>query len=296
MPDDTPVENPSRTSFSVTSASGATYQADLASGSCDCADAEYRPLAGTSTFAVTFETDSVVVEIGDRCLVLNATSLPESGVVMGFGYVGIELVPYLAEAGVDVTVIEHDARPLDDAPPAFGDELLSLYREAFDVEVVRDGRYATGSLRNHDRVVFVNRSSGEVNESLSLGADDDHSILGEQHNADYIPDERGGPATIVADSNNDRIVESQREDGEWVSRGCGRTISSSGPATRVGSPTATRSSRTRTVTVSSRSTNVAGSSGQSRLRLTPTRLNDCRRSTRASATRRPPSWGSTLGL
>ncbi len=70
--------------------------------------------------------------------VLDATSLPESGVVMGFGYVGIELVPYLAEAGVDVTVIEHDARPLDDAPPAFGDELLSLYREAFDVEIVTE--------------------------------------------------------------------------------------------------------------------------------------------------------------
>ncbi len=85
-----------------------------------------------------------------------------------------------------------------------------------DVEIVRDGQYVTGSLRNHDRVVFVNRTSGEVNESLSLGTDDDHSILDEQHNADYIPDERGGPAMIVADSNNDRVVEFRREDGEWM--------------------------------------------------------------------------------
>ncbi|MEZ3144733.1 NAD(P)/FAD-dependent oxidoreductase [Halobaculum sp. MBLA0143] len=70
--------------------------------------------------------------------VLDATTLPDSGVVMGFGYVGIEMVPYLAEAGVDVTVIEHDTRPLDDAPPGFGDELLSIYREAFDVDIVTE--------------------------------------------------------------------------------------------------------------------------------------------------------------
>ncbi|WP_142860026.1 dihydrolipoyl dehydrogenase family protein [Salinigranum halophilum] len=68
--------------------------------------------------------------------VLDATSLPESGVVMGFGYIGLELVPYLAEAGVDLTVVEHDARPLDEADPDFGDELLDIYREEFDIEVL----------------------------------------------------------------------------------------------------------------------------------------------------------------
>jgi hypothetical protein len=45
-PDGTPVKNPDRTCFSVTSASGATYQVDLASGSCNCDDAEYRGPAG----------------------------------------------------------------------------------------------------------------------------------------------------------------------------------------------------------------------------------------------------------
>jgi dihydrolipoamide dehydrogenase len=68
--------------------------------------------------------------------VLDATSLPDSAVVMGFGYVGLELVPYLAEAGVDLTVIEHDARPLDEADDAFGDELLDLYRDEFGVEIL----------------------------------------------------------------------------------------------------------------------------------------------------------------
>ena len=68
--------------------------------------------------------------------VLDATSLPDSGVVMGFGYVGIELVPYLAAAGVDLTVIEHDDRPIDEADPEFGDELMTLYREEFGVDIL----------------------------------------------------------------------------------------------------------------------------------------------------------------
>lgn len=68
--------------------------------------------------------------------VLDATSLPDSGIVMGFGYVGIELVPYLSEAGgMDLTIIEHDDRPLDGHDPLFGDELLSLYREEFDIDI-----------------------------------------------------------------------------------------------------------------------------------------------------------------
>ncbi|MFQ3475736.1 NAD(P)/FAD-dependent oxidoreductase [Halonotius sp. F2-221B] len=68
--------------------------------------------------------------------VLAATDLPDSGVVMGFGYIGLELVPYLAEAGVDLTVIEHDDRPLDEADPEFGDELIGLYREEFGVDIL----------------------------------------------------------------------------------------------------------------------------------------------------------------
>ncbi len=68
--------------------------------------------------------------------VLAATDLPESGTVMGFGYIGLELVPYLAEAGVELTVIEHDDRPIDEADPEFGDSLLELYREAFGIEIL----------------------------------------------------------------------------------------------------------------------------------------------------------------
>lgn len=68
--------------------------------------------------------------------VLDATSVPETGIAMGFGYVGLELAPYLAEAGVDLTVIEHDDRPLDEADPAYGDTLLELYQREFDIEIL----------------------------------------------------------------------------------------------------------------------------------------------------------------
>ena len=69
--------------------------------------------------------------------VLDATSFGDSGVVMGFGYIGMELVPYLSEAaGMDLTVIEHDARPLDEADDPFGDALSEYYRESFDIDVL----------------------------------------------------------------------------------------------------------------------------------------------------------------
>jgi hypothetical protein len=62
--------------------------------------------------------------------------------------------------------------------------------------------------------VFIDREEG-MRENMTLGADGDHSVLYEQHNPDYIPRERGGPAIVVADSENNRIVEYQYRDGSW---------------------------------------------------------------------------------
>ena len=68
--------------------------------------------------------------------VLDATEFPDSGIVMGFGYIGMEMVPYLAEAGgMELTVIEHDERPIDEADPAFGDEARRIYEDNWDVEI-----------------------------------------------------------------------------------------------------------------------------------------------------------------
>ena len=82
-----------------------------------------------------------------------------------------------------------------------------------DVEVLDDGRILV-SLRNQDQVVFLNRDTG-VQSNWTLGSDGNHSRLHEQHNPDFIPAERGGPAIVVADSENSRVVEYQRHNGSW---------------------------------------------------------------------------------
>jgi len=85
-----------------------------------------------------------------------------------------------------------------------------------DVEAVEvDGREAAMvSLRNHDQVAFVDFERGLM-ENWTLGTDGAHDTLYEQHNPDFVPAERGGPAVIVADSENGRVVEYQRENGTW---------------------------------------------------------------------------------
>jgi len=81
-----------------------------------------------------------------------------------------------------------------------------------DVSLLDDGRVMV-SLRNQDQVVFLDRETGLV-ANWTLGSEDDHDTLYEQHNPDYIPEARGGPAVLVADSENGRIVEYQRVDPE----------------------------------------------------------------------------------
>jgi uncharacterized protein (UPF0248 family) len=81
-----------------------------------------------------------------------------------------------------------------------------------DVDRVGDGEFMV-SPRNMDQVLLINRSTKEV--EWALGADDNHSILHEQHNPTYLEGEDGTPTVLVADSENDRVVEYARTDGTW---------------------------------------------------------------------------------
>jgi dihydrolipoamide dehydrogenase len=102
-------------------------------------DPDYVVVATGSTVNVPSIPGIEDVPVLTSADVLDATSFGDSGVVVGFGYVGLELVPYLSEAGgMELTVVEHDERPLDEADPPFGDALLDYYREAFDVEVLTE--------------------------------------------------------------------------------------------------------------------------------------------------------------
>ncbi|APW97644.1 pyridine nucleotide-disulfide oxidoreductase [Halobiforma lacisalsi AJ5] len=98
---------------------------------------DYVVIATGSTLNVPDLPGIDEVSFDSSADVLDATAFPESGVVMGFGYIGLELAPYLSEVGgVDLTVIEHDDYPLDEMDAAYGETILELYREEFGIEVL----------------------------------------------------------------------------------------------------------------------------------------------------------------
>ncbi|MDY6779475.1 MAG: FAD-dependent oxidoreductase, partial [Halobacteria archaeon] len=100
-------------------------------------EADYVVIATGSTVNVPSIDGIEDVEYTTSDDVLGSTEFGDTGVVMGFGTVGLEMVPYLSEAaGVDLTVIEHDAAPLDIADDEFGERILDIYREEFGVEVL----------------------------------------------------------------------------------------------------------------------------------------------------------------
>ncbi|WP_254839485.1 aryl-sulfate sulfotransferase [Natronomonas marina] len=73
-----------------------------------------------------------------------------------------------------------------------------------DVDPVGEDRLLL-SPRNFDQAIVVNRTTGDI--VMQLGEDGNHSVLNEQHNPDYFESEDGTPTMLVADSENDRIVE-----------------------------------------------------------------------------------------
>jgi hypothetical protein len=75
-----------------------------------------------------------------------------------------------------------------------------------------DDRYVLASPRNFDQVIVVDRRTDEI--VMRLGADGDLDTLHEQHNPDYLERDDGTPVVLVADSENDRVVEYVRECGD----------------------------------------------------------------------------------
>lgn len=127
--------------------------------------AEYIVIATGSTVNVPDLPGIDTVEYLTSADVLDASLFGDAGIVMGFGYIGLELVPYLSEAGgMDLTVIEHDTRPLDEADPAFGDAILELYREEFDVTILTE--------TNETRVEATNQGV-----RLHTDRDDEHATI-----------------------------------------------------------------------------------------------------------------------
>ena len=79
-----------------------------------------------------------------------------------------------------------------------------------DVDKISTGEYLV-SVRNMDQVISINRSTKRI--EMKLGSDDNYTILNEQHNPTYLESNDGSPTILVADSENDRIVEYERTGG-----------------------------------------------------------------------------------
>ncbi|MEF8791044.1 MAG: arylsulfotransferase family protein [Haloarculaceae archaeon] len=73
-----------------------------------------------------------------------------------------------------------------------------------DVDRIGPGRYLV-SPRNFDQAVVIDRETKRI--EYRLGSDGNHSVLYEQHNPDWLVSEDGDPTMLVADSENDRVVE-----------------------------------------------------------------------------------------
>ncbi|MFP4628073.1 MAG: dihydrolipoyl dehydrogenase family protein [Halobacteriales archaeon] len=94
---------------------------------------------------------------------LDETDLPDRAVVVGFGFIGIELVPYLATVGdTDVVVIDRNDRPLPEADPAFGESLLALYRDTFGIDVETGAEVRTVERDGDDVVVTFENAGGDM--------------------------------------------------------------------------------------------------------------------------------------
>jgi hypothetical protein len=83
-----------------------------------------------------------------------------------------------------------------------------------DVDPVDNGSAFLVSPRNFDQVIKIDRETKAI--VWRLGEDEAHGILHEQHNPDLLAGPNGEPTVLVADSENDRVVEYARRDGEWV--------------------------------------------------------------------------------
>ena len=102
---------------------------------------DYAVIATGSTPSVPSIPGIEGVDVNTSADVLDATEFEDSAVVLGLGYIGLELAPYLSEAaGMDVTAIDVVPELLPEADEGFGAELAEYYREEFDMDILLEAQ------------------------------------------------------------------------------------------------------------------------------------------------------------
>ncbi len=125
---------------------------------------------------------------------------------------------YVYDAATGETVWEYNFSNHFPEYPAAGDAPSTQpsgpggYTHLNDVDAVDNGSAFLLSPRNFNRVVLVNRSTKAT--EWTLGEQNDTSILDKQHNPTLLSQDP--PVVLVADSENDRVVEYRRENDSWV--------------------------------------------------------------------------------
>ncbi|WP_266078879.1 arylsulfotransferase family protein [Haladaptatus caseinilyticus] len=97
-------------------------------------------------------------------------------------------------------------------PKSVGGNYSKDWTHVNDVDKIGDGLYLA-SPRNFDQAIVVNRSTNDV--EMKLGSYGDKDILDKQHNPDYLESKDGNPTFLVADSENERIVEYEKQGDDW---------------------------------------------------------------------------------
>ncbi|MFB6171430.1 MAG: aryl-sulfate sulfotransferase [Haloarculaceae archaeon] len=101
----------------------------------------------------------------------------------------------------------------DQFPRSGGGEYGKDWTHVNDVDQIAPGQFLV-SLKNFNRVVVINRSTKEI--TLSLGSNDNRTIMNRQHNPEYLRGPDGRPTILVADSLNDRVVEYAKTGDGWT--------------------------------------------------------------------------------
>lgn len=115
---------------------------------------------------------------------LSMTSFPEEAVVLGFGFIGMELVPYLAEVGgVDLTVIDRNPRPLTEVDAAIGETIIDTYRHDFDVTFEFNATATEISRRDGNLVLTFEDGDGRTRTTIG---DDLFVFAGRDPNTDDL--------------------------------------------------------------------------------------------------------------
>jgi hypothetical protein len=167
---------------------------------------EWNPQTGEVLWSEQFaleDTHDVDAINGDQLLIANMRNYNESS-----GKNEDRILVY--NRTTDQIVWEWQFR--DHYPADGGGTYTDDWTHVNDVDKVAPGEYLVSN-RNFDQTIIVNRSTDEID--LRLGSDGDHETLYEQHNPQYLRGANDTETVLVADSENDRIVEYAKTDGTW---------------------------------------------------------------------------------